>query len=215
MERRTEIHGMSGARTLDLSPAAYEADSLPTVAALYVDPHGVYAGLPGVEVWDEKRDARLYAGPWPVVAHPPCKAWSMMGNCRPEIIRGEDGGCFAAALAAVRKFGGVLEHPLYSRAFAYFGLPIPMRDGWNTSLFDTGYSCEVDQAQYGHRANKRTWLYYVGPEPPGLRFDFAPFTGTTVANDGGGGRDQRSRTPPAFRDVLLAMARSAAGAVDE
>lgn len=44
------------------------------VAALYVDPKGVYAGLPDVEVWDEARDARTYAGPWPVVAHPPLRA---------------------------------------------------------------------------------------------------------------------------------------------
>ena len=40
-----------------------------TVAALYVEPDGPYAGLDGVEVWDEARDARTYAGPQPVVAH--------------------------------------------------------------------------------------------------------------------------------------------------
>ncbi len=43
----------------------------PNVAALYVDPKGVYANLPGVEVWDEEPDARLYDGPHPVVVHPP------------------------------------------------------------------------------------------------------------------------------------------------
>lgn len=45
------------------------------IAALYVLPDGPYAGLEGVEVWDEARDARTYAGPWPVVAHPPCQRW--------------------------------------------------------------------------------------------------------------------------------------------
>lgn len=179
-----------------------------TVAALYVDPNGVYAGLPDVDVWDEERDARKYPGPHPVVAHPPCKSWSLMAQCRPEIKRGDDGGCFEAALAAVRTYGGVLEHPAYSRAWIHYGLRVPVNDGWNGSLFDTGLTCEVDQAWYGHPANKRTWLYYVGEPPVWLKVGPAPFTGRTVRNDGGGGRDQRSRTPVGFRDVLLDMARS-------
>jgi hypothetical protein len=53
------------------------------VAALYVETNGVYYGLPDVDPWDEARDARLYDGPWPVVAHPPCKAWSIMGSVSP------------------------------------------------------------------------------------------------------------------------------------
>lgn len=177
------------------------------IAALYVEKNGTYYGLPDVDPWDEERDARLYLGPHRVVAHPPCKAWSLMGQCRPEIVPGEDGGCFEYALDAVRRWGGVLEHPVYSRAFAQFGLPVPMREGWNTSLFDDGVSCEVDQAHYGHRVNKRTWLYYVGPEPPQLKWGLAPPTGITVRNDGGGGRDQRSRTPAPFRDLLISLAR--------
>jgi hypothetical protein len=186
-----------------------------TVAVLFADPKGVYAGLPGVDLWDEARDARLYDGPYPVVAHPPCKVWSMMGNCRPELRKGEDGGCFEAALHAVRTYGGVLEHPVYTRAWRAFELHPPMHDGWNTSLFDAGFTAEVDQAWYGHPCNKRTWLYYVGTDPPDvhpsghLRWGLAPFTGRTVRNDGGGGRDQRSRTPVEFRDVLLGMARTA------
>lgn len=48
------------------------------IAALYVDPNGVYSGLPDVEVWDEARDARTYAGPWLVVAHPPCARWGSL-----------------------------------------------------------------------------------------------------------------------------------------
>ena len=53
-----------------------------TVAALYVESDGPYAGLDGVDVWDEARDARTYAGPYPVVAHPPCARWSVAANCR-------------------------------------------------------------------------------------------------------------------------------------
>jgi hypothetical protein len=182
----------------------------PTVAALYVDPDGVYANLPGVEVWDEARDARLYAGPWPVVAHPPCKSWSQMGNCRPLTRAGGDGGTFSAALAVVERYGGVLEHPALTRAWRTFNLPKVATHGWNIALYGRpGWATEIDQAVYGHPCHKLTWLYYVGPKPPKLDWRERN-TGRRVADDGGGGRDQRSRTPPAFRDVLLAMARSAA-----
>jgi hypothetical protein len=185
-----------------------------TVAALFVDPAGVYANLPGVEVWDEARDARLYEGPWPVVAHPPCKTWSIMGQCRPEIVRGADGGCFAAALGAVRLYGGVLEHPANTHAWRAFGLPRPAAYGWTGSITHPGeWAAEVDQAWYGHPTNKRTWLYYVGQSsPPNLIWGRAPYTGRTVRNDGGGGRDQRSRTPQEFRDTLLGLARLTARA---
>ncbi len=180
------------------------------VAALYVETNGVYYGLDNVDPWDEQRDARLYAGPWPVVAHPPCRYWSQMGHCRGYSPRPEDYETFGHALGCVRRYGGVLEHPALSKAWTMFMLPAPSHyGGWTRRIIDEGWSCEVDQAHYGHRANKRTWLYYVGPEPPELVGGRAPDTGITVRNDGGGGRDQRSRTPPAFRDALLAMARSA------
>lgn len=176
------------------------------VAALYVETGGAYFGLDGVDAWDEARDARRYAGPYPVVAHPPCKAWSLMSQCRPSIVRGEDGGCFAAALAAVRRWGGVLEHPAHSQAWPAFGLIRPNPSGWTRSTIDAGWTCEVDQAWYGHPTNKLTWLYYRGEEPPALHWGRAPFTGRTVRNGGGGGRDQRSRTPREFRGLLVDLA---------
>jgi hypothetical protein len=45
-----------------------------SLAALYVLRDGPY-NLPGIDLWDEKRDARKYRGPYPVVAHPPCERW--------------------------------------------------------------------------------------------------------------------------------------------
>jgi len=36
------------------------------VAALYVEERSVYHTLPDVDCWPASRDARLYAGPWPV-----------------------------------------------------------------------------------------------------------------------------------------------------
>ena len=60
------------------------------IAALYVQRGGVYFDLAGVDPWDEQRDARRYAGPWPVVAHPPCARWSSQRGRR-EREPGADG----------------------------------------------------------------------------------------------------------------------------
>lgn len=88
------------------------------IAALYVDTAGPYASAPGVTPYGEAEDARLYMGPHPVVAHPPCQRWGKMWKGQPGNIKrgkveklGDDDGCFAAALDAVRRYGGVLEHP--------------------------------------------------------------------------------------------------------
>lgn len=96
------------------------------IAALFVESDGAYFGLPHVDPWDEPRDARRYSGPLPVVAHPPCQRWGRYWHGAPNKPRqhrlGEDGGCFAAALTAVRNYGGVLEHPAHSHAWRFFGL---------------------------------------------------------------------------------------------
>lgn len=194
-----------------------------TVAALFVEKGGVYFGVPDVEPWDEARDARTYAGPWPVVAHPPCNKWSPLAfiNRRrlPDYEIGDDGGCFAAALAAVRQFGGVLEHPAQSLAWKAFGLPKPQRGSWQRTLDDDGWVTEVDQGTYGHRARKRTWLYFVGDDPPAL--DWTPSTSEVVVSGflhhAGTNESRRvrpaeaSRTPTAFRDVLIRAAQNQEG----
>jgi hypothetical protein len=186
------------------------------IAALYVEKGGVYYGLPDVDPWDEERDARLYAGPWPVVAHPPCDRWCRLAGMietRYGYKRGEDGGCFAAALDAVRRFGGVLEHPAHSEAWQAFDLPLPMRGGgWVQTLTDEGASCWVDQGWYGHPLRKPTWLYACGVVLPALRWGNGP-GGELPHRDATLSATQRERmtipTPLAFRDVLLNMARSA------
>jgi len=98
------------------------------IAALYVQEGGCYYGLDGVDPWPEARDARTYSGPWPVVAHPPCARWCRLAGlveARYGIPRHQDGGCFAAALASVRRWGGVLEHPRATDAWPAHGLPRP------------------------------------------------------------------------------------------
>jgi hypothetical protein len=182
-----------------------------TVAALFVESGGAYFDLPDVDPWDEARDARLYAGPWPVVAHPPCNRWSVLASFRRR-RDGEDGGCFEAALRAVRTYGGVLEHPANTLAWQRFGLPHPPAYGWGTCLGDGGWSCRVDQGLYGLPMRKMTWLYACGVELPALRWGDGGKQSLSVQGNFGGGARQKNRsaTPPLFREVLLSLARGAA-----
>lgn len=184
------------------------------IAALFVAERGCYFGLEGVDPWPESRDARLYRGPWPVVAHPPCERWSQMNRVNAKrwgYRLGEDGGCFASALDSVRRFGGVLEHPAESAAFPAHGIPRPC--GVWTRTMDGDWITEVRQSSYGHRATKRTWLLYHGEQPP-RALDWRRTRGTHQI----GGFDvllpqlpkrERAATPHAFRDVLISIARSA------
>lgn len=192
------------------------------IAALFVQRGGVYWDLPDVDPWDEARDARLYAGPHPVVAHPPCSRWCRLAGlveARWGHRRGDDGGCFEAALKAVRTWGGVLEHPAYSDAWSAFDLPHPPRHGgWVRSLWG-GWSTHVEQGRYGHVAKKATWLYAVGVELPALRWGYVPDRSPGLVSWCRNhnphdtrprvGKRAASRTPVEFRDVLLGMARSA------
>lgn len=192
------------------------------IAALYVETDGCYYGLPDVDPWDVSRDARTYAGPWPVVAHPPCDRWCQMApvnQARYGHKIGDDGGCFAAALSAVRTWGGVLEHPALSLAWPAFDLPRPTR-GWSRT-FCGGWVAHVDQRNYGHRATKATWLYAVSDYPPLLLWHEPPPPEAWISTDRpraelrAMGIAQLSKreakaTPIAFRDALISIARTAA-----
>lgn len=202
------------------------------IAALYVETSGCYFGLPDVDPWDEARDARLYQGPHPVVAHPPCQRWGRFwhGSTRKphQFKLGDDGGCFLAALCALDDFGGVLEHPCDSHAWGAFGINKPPRSGgWIDAGFDM-WTCCVYQGHYGHLSGKPTWLLAAGVRRehlPGLIWGktaqrIHPRALELHGYEKGrrigmmamvGGKDKtriRNATPEPFRDVLLSIARS-------
>jgi hypothetical protein len=201
------------------------------IAALFVETDGIYFGLPGVDPWDEKRDARNYKGPHPVIAHPPCQRWGRFwhGSTRKphQFKLGDDGGCFEAALGAVRRWGGVLEHPADSLAWSRHGLFHPDREGgWVCADWAGGWTCCVEQGFYGHFARKPTWLYAAHVDLPSLRWGrgFQRLHPIALERHGYekarriglmamiGGKDKtriRNATPIAFRDLLLDIARTA------
>jgi hypothetical protein len=202
-----------------------------SISALFVATAGVYFGLDDVDAWDITRDACKYAGPYPVVAHPPCERWGRYWgggpSARVKRVLGDDGGCFKAALAAVRLYGGILEHPEASHAWTHFGLNKPPREGgWVVADMHGGWTCCVEQGHYGHPARKATWLYAHsvtlpefrwGPAPQRQRLDEGFHSKAERDAARAAGRKPRKRlstreclsTPPQFRDVLIAIARTA------
>ena len=201
------------------------------IAALYVLEDGPYSDLPGVDPWPESRDARTYPGPFPAVCHPPCTRWGRFWNGGPsykgpKLVKGADGGCFAAALATVRRWGGVIEHPEASHAWAHYWLEKPpFHGGWIRADTCGGWTCCVAQGHYGHDAQKMTWIYAVGTDRPPLRWGRA--RGLARLDEGfhsaeerkaarAAGQKPRRRlsrranlsTPAPFRDLLISLARS-------
>jgi len=181
------------------------------VVALYVDPRGPYPRL--VREWyDEARDARTYAGPWPVVCHPPCGPWGTLRSLSRETTR----GLAPLAIDQVRRFGGVLEHPISSRLFDACDCP---REGEFPDRWG-GWTIVVDQCAWGHVARKRSRLYVVSGRA--LWLDLPAWRQPTHWCSGGGnGRgktppgikvcsaQQRRRTPPAFAEWLVSLAAQA------
>lgn len=196
-----------------------------TVAALYVDPRGPYLALLGADMcWDEKRDARLYEGPWPVVAHPPCGPWSKQRHN----YRGNEHDCALRAVEQVRKWGGVLEQPAGSLLWDACGIELPVAGFATADDVWGGFSVEVEQVNWGHVARKKTWLYLVGVDRDIAIEMLAGRSGAVPTHWCSGGRkrskgsgglvppgikvcsaQQRRRTPPAFADLLIALAMQA------
>lgn len=197
------------------------------ISALFVMNDGPY-NIKGIDLWDIKRDARNYRGPNKVIAHPPCERWGryfgggpMLHGTKKQKLLGDDQGCFAHALWAVRTFGGILEHPEASHAFKFFGLPLPNRNGgWTSQDRYNGKSCCVAQGSYGHRAQKLTWLYGVNIDFKELKWGLTP--NKQKIEDGFHSKEERNQlvktgicqrlskrqrtiTPLEFRDLLISL----------
>lgn len=194
------------------------------ISALFVETNGCYFGDERIDPWDIERDARNYNGENPVIAHPPCQRWGALAFVNYKRWGGEhnkpynDGGLFHFALTTVRHFGGVIEHPAKSHAFNIYGLGKPISGRWVMSDDEAGWICEVWQSAYGHKANKATWLYYIGENPP-FELNWERKKGTHQI----GFQDQRGKsknkptlskkeanaTPIAFKEELIRLAQHA------
>ena len=183
--------------------------------ALWVDPGGPYPGR-CAEWYDEQRDAMNYRGMLPVVAHPPCGAWSKLRHLRNS---NADARMALRAIDLVRALGGVLEHPAESKLWDACCLPDPDQppDAYG------GFALEIAQSDWGHVARKRTWLYVCGcGREQALGILHPPYPGRAPTHWCSGSRkaprgpvppgikvcsaEQRRRTPPLLADALLLLA---------
>jgi len=105
------------------------------------------------------------------------------------------------AVGAVRRCGGVLEHPAWSSLWREAGLPLPgepldAAGGWTLPVF---------QGHAGHRAPKDTWLYIVGINRralPSFPFGLGHPPGRVELM----GKREREATPPDFARWLVDLA---------
>jgi len=179
------------------------------VAALYIDPKGPYPAMEGVDAWGEDQDARNYAGPYPIIAHPPCGPW---GRLR-KFCTKQDPKLGPLAVEQIREWDGVLEHPAGSLLWDYMDLPKP-----GEPIHNGFWTIEVAQCRWGHRAEKKTWLLLSGIKPSDIPA-IPPWQEPTACVDTRSKKPgrlikmsskERRVTPPAFAQFLFDIARKAA-----
>ncbi len=185
------------------------------IAALFVTRDSLYKDMPGVDCYDIDRDAMTWPEGCPAVCHPPCRSWGRLkAFAKP---RPDEQAQALLCVEALRRNGGILEHPQGSSLWDAAGMPKPWkgRDQWG------GFSVEVDQLWWGHKARKRTWFYIVGLKGKMPPFPTGPH-GQPEYVMGGGSKGIRSgdpmyitdlpkslreKTPPALMEWLVAVAR--------
>lgn len=131
----------------------------------------------------------------PVIAHPPCRCFSV--KCGHQVkadVQIIEGILAAWAIYCVQKCGGVLEHPYNSRL-------------WNCVPAGVGWFAIVDQAWWGEPIIKRTRLWFVGIRRQDVDFPFSfdPLSSRLVWQSWG--KNRRSRTGKEFAGWLVDQAR--------
>lgn len=195
------------------------------VAILCAAKKTAYRDMPGLEVYDEARDARTFQGGMPVVAHPPCRRWTTFGDnmliaakkrlgttpqSESEIKVERELGLFCAR--QVQECGGILEQPARSRLFEAAGLPLP-----GSPQSPDSFSLHVWQRWWGFPTKKGTWLYFRKISQFSIEIPFylhnSPGDGNRFENMPGGHHPYyRSHTMPALAEWLVALARTASEA---
>lgn len=128
------------------------------ISILFARTDSIYKRIENCDVYDIERDALNYPGGSKIIAHPPCRAWGQLKKMAQPRPGEKDLAIWS--IEQIRKNGGVLEHPARSDLWRGKWLPMPgERDDFG------GWTLPISQHWFGHRAEKKTFLYIVGCEP--------------------------------------------------
>ena len=173
----------------------------PTVSVLCASRRSVYKRLEGVDVYDIDRDCYTFDGSTPVVAHPPCRAWSARLRHQAKPPAGEK-DIAPWCVEQLRQCGGVLEHPAKSVLWDELSLPKP-----GCRRRDNLWSMELNQSWFGYTIAKRTWvLVSMVDQPPEIPFRLHYSHGDSKRFKAMS-RNARAATPIDFAKWLVATAR--------
>ncbi len=172
-----------------------------TVAVLFARKTSIYKSISCCDVYDLERDALSFPGGIPVVCHPPCRSWGKLASLATRVRPGEKELAFYA-VDQVRKNGGVLEHPKGSKLFD--SLPcVGSIDKFG------GFVLGVNQSWWGHSGLKPTLLYVCGVSRSSVQFPLSlnyPLKTVEMMSTA-----ERERTPPAFAQWLVDLAKRCGG----
>jgi len=123
--------------------------------ALFVRNDSAYKNRQGWDAYDAARDALSYSNLFPVVCHPPCRAWGRLSHMAHNVREGE-AELALWSIDKIRQNGGILEHPAGSRLFGKYVPDVGETDEYG------GFTILIDQYDFGHVAHKKTKLYICG-----------------------------------------------------
>lgn len=206
---KTSNNNISSNENQDQAFCQTEVISCGKVSVLFVRKDSIYKSM-GIDCWDIDRDARLWPGGNPIIAHPPCRAWGQLSHMAKP--RPDEKELAIWSIHQIRKHGGVLEHPRASKLWKEMNLPL----GNEIDEFG-GFTLCIDQSWWGHRAQKRTLLYICGakrselPRMP-LKFELVTHVITQGLRKGQPGwrprvtQYERESTPAALAEWLIEVA---------
>jgi hypothetical protein len=182
------------------------------ISVLFAARDSVYKKIPGLDVWDEDRDALNWPGGNPGIFHPPCRLFCRLRHLSTAPESEKELAYWS--VSKVRQWGGVLEHPAHSRLWDEALLPSPGHAD------NYGFSYDLDQYWFGHSGKKRTWLYICGLDPEHVPVHAIRLAGNYEDLFASAGRKYvpgsrhsgiRSATPLAFAQWLVEVASNVTG----